>query len=75
MRQLRQERKRLGLSNYAVSKRSGVSQSMLSLLDQGLRNPTLETLLKIADALEADLPAILRRATSRARKHKRSASN
>lgn len=62
MQRLRQERKRRGLSNYAVSKRSGVSQSMLSMLDNGLRNPTLETVLKIADAVAVDLPDILRQA-------------
>ena len=65
IRQLREERRRRGLSNYAVAKRCGVSQSMLSLVERGLRNPTLETVLKISDALEADLSDILKRATER----------
>lgn len=67
IRHLREERKRRGLSNYAVAKRCGVSQSMLSLVERGLRNPTLETILKISDALEVDLSDIVRRATARAK--------
>jgi transcriptional regulator with XRE-family HTH domain len=62
VRRLRHERERRGFSNYAVSQRSGVSQSMLSLLERGHRNAALETLLKIADALEVDLDDVIRRA-------------
>jgi transcriptional regulator with XRE-family HTH domain len=62
VRLLRQERKRRKLSCYAVSQRSGVSQSMLSLVERGLRNPTLELLLRIANGLEIDLSAVLKRA-------------
>ena len=62
VRLLRQERKRRKLSCYAVSQRSGVSQSMLSLVERGLRNPTLELLLRIADGLEIDLSFVLKKA-------------
>ena len=62
IRLLREERIRHGLSKYAVSKRSGVSQSMLSLVERGLRNPTLELMLRIADATQADLPKIIKKA-------------
>ena len=62
VRLLAEERKRCGLSNYAVSKRSGISQSTLSLVERGLRNPTMELILRIADAIGADLPAIMKQA-------------
>ena len=62
IRLLRVERKRLKLSNYAVSQKSGVSESMLSLVDRGLRNPSMELMLRIADGMEADLPALIKKA-------------
>ena len=62
VRLLRQERERRKLSCYAVAQRSGVSQSMLSLVERGLRNPTLELLLRIADGIEIDLSAVLKKA-------------
>ena len=62
IRLLREKRKSRRLSNYAVSQRSGVSQSMLSLVERGERNPTFELLLRIADGIGADLPEMIKRA-------------
>lgn len=62
VRQLRAERKRQKLSCYTVSQKTGVSQSMLSLVERGLRNPTLELLLRISDGIGADLPVIIKKA-------------
>ena len=62
IRLLRDERTRRKLSKYAVSKRSGVSQSMLSLIERGLRNPTMELMLRIADGVGADLPGLIKKA-------------
>ena len=62
IRLLQQERKRRRLSNYAVSQRSGVSESMLSLVERGLRSPTLELALRIADGIGTDLPALIKKA-------------
>ena len=59
VKRLQAERERRGLSKYALGQKSGVSQSMLGLVERGLRNPTLETLLKIAAALEVDLGEIV----------------
>ena len=56
------ERKRQGLSNYSLSKLSGVSQSMISLVERELRNPSMELMLKLAGAIEADLPNLIRKA-------------
>ncbi len=62
VRLLRDERTRRKLSKYAVSKRSGVSQSMLSLVERGLRNPTMELMLRIADGIGADFPSLIKKA-------------
>lgn len=62
VRLLREERERRKLSKYVVANRSGVSQSMLSLVERGLRNPTMELLLRVADGIGADLPLIIKQA-------------
>lgn len=62
IRLLRAEREHRQLSKYAVAQRSGVSESMISLVERGLRNPTMELLLRIADGVGADLPALIRKA-------------
>ena len=62
VRLMREERLRRKVSNYAVAQNSGVSESMLSLVERGLRNPTLELLLRIADGIGADLPDLIKKA-------------
>jgi transcriptional regulator with XRE-family HTH domain len=59
---LRQEREKRGLSMNRVAERAGLSQQMVSYVERGMRNPTLETLLRIAAAMEMDLAEILGRA-------------
>jgi transcriptional regulator with XRE-family HTH domain len=75
IRLLQAERERQNLSNYAVSQNSGVSESMLSLVDRGLRNPTLELLLRIADGIGSDLPALIQSATDSVTKKARAKSS
>ena len=67
---LRQERERRKLSKYVVSQRSGVSQSMLSLVERGLRNPTMELMLRIADGIGTDLPQLVKKAQTTISKKK-----
>lgn len=62
IRLLCEERDQRGLSNYAISQRSGVSQSMISLVERRLRNPSMELMLKIADAVGADLAVLITKA-------------
>jgi transcriptional regulator with XRE-family HTH domain len=62
IRRLQRERERRKLSKYAVAQRSGVSESMLSLVEHGLRNPTMELMLRVADGVGADLAPIINRA-------------
>lgn len=70
VRLLRQERERRKLSKYVVSKRSGVSQSMLSLVERGLRNPTMELMLRIADGIGVDLSSLVKKAQTTISKKK-----
>lgn len=62
---LREERVRRGLSMNSVAKKSGLSQQMVSYVERGMRNPTLDTLLRIAIALNVDLWKLLKKASVR----------
>ncbi len=75
IRLLQEERARRKLSNYAVAQNSGVSESMLSLVERGLRNPTMELLLRIADGIGADLPALIKKATATVQKKRAKAAS
>jgi len=59
---LRQEREKRGLSMNVVARRAGMSQQMVSYVEREMRNPTLETLLRISAALEVDFAAVMRKA-------------
>ena len=59
---LRARREALGLSMNVVAQRSGLSQQMVSYVERGMRNPTLETLLRICDVLDTPLEDVIRRA-------------
>jgi transcriptional regulator with XRE-family HTH domain len=48
-----------------LAEKSGLSQSMISLLEREQRSPTLETLLRIANALDVDLSKLLEQASRR----------
>lgn len=67
---LRQERQKRGLSMNRVAERAGLSQQMVSYVEREMRNPTLETLLRIAAAMEIDFVDVMRRAIQSARKTK-----
>lgn len=62
VRLLREKRLAAGLSMYAVAKRARLSHAMVSRVEQELRRPTLDTLLRIAVALEIDLWPLLKQA-------------
>ncbi|TVQ32435.1 MAG: XRE family transcriptional regulator [Phycisphaeraceae bacterium] len=44
-----------GESRYAISKRSGLAESQLSRLVRGLNTPSLETVERIAEALDMEI--------------------
>lgn len=66
IRLLCEERERRKLSKYAIAKRSGLSQPMIGYVERGLRNPTLETVLRMADALDMDFAELVQRAQASA---------
>src|SRR5690606_13650610 len=54
-----QARLNAGLTLNQLHERSGVAIDKLSLIERGVRNPNLKVALRIAEALESDLDAIL----------------
>jgi transcriptional regulator with XRE-family HTH domain len=53
-------RKKLSLNEVAT--RSGLSHTMIMRVEKRERLPTIDTLLRIADALQIDLSSVLKRA-------------
>lgn len=43
----------------ALAQRAGISQQMVSYVEREMRNPTLDTLLRIADVLGVKLSQVL----------------
>ena len=59
---LRDTRVRKGMSMSAVAERAGLSQQMVSYVERQMRMPTLDTLLRMSEALAVDLFDVLRNA-------------
>jgi transcriptional regulator with XRE-family HTH domain len=72
VRLIRKERERQGISMNVLSERAGLSQAMISLVERDLRNPTLDTLLRIANALDLDLGKVISKATLAAGRKRKS---
>ena len=64
LRLLREERIRAQIPMVRLAEKSGLSVAMISYVERGLRNPTLDTVLRIAIALDVDLPKLIKRASS-----------
>lgn len=58
MKELREEK---GISQYAFSAKIGVAQSTVGNWESGSREPSIETLLKIADYFDVSLDYLLGR--------------
>ena len=70
------ERKRRKLSKNKVSYLTGLNQSTVSRIENYHDNPTLDSLLRVADVLEINLGEILKRAIQTVDKgRRRSASS
>jgi transcriptional regulator with XRE-family HTH domain len=67
---LREERERHGLSMTVLAQRAGLSQSMISFVEREIRNPSLDTLLRMAEVLEVNLGEVIKRAYKAASKSK-----
>jgi transcriptional regulator with XRE-family HTH domain len=71
IRLLRQEREQKGLSMNVLAQRSGLSHSIISLVERDLRNPSLDTLLRISEVLKIDLGKLISRAQRAAQRQRR----
>jgi repressor LexA len=65
VRLLRKERTDREISMLRLAQKSGLSVAMISYVERGMRNPTLDTLLRIAIALDVDLSKLLNQASKR----------
>ena len=59
---LKEERERRKLSKYFVAQESGLSPQMIGYVENGARNPTLETVLRMAEAMNVNFEDIIKRA-------------
>jgi DNA-binding XRE family transcriptional regulator len=66
-RLLKQEREKRGLSLNLLAEKSGLSRQTVSFIEQELRTPNLDTLLRITSALEINLEKIIAQARKQAK--------
>ena len=59
---LKAQREKSQLSMTALAAKAGLSQQMVSYVERGIRNPTLETLLRITEALGVPLGKMITKA-------------
>jgi transcriptional regulator with XRE-family HTH domain len=59
VRLLREERERQGLTIYALAKGTGLSHQAITYIEREQRIPSLETTLRIADALQINLGKVI----------------
>jgi transcriptional regulator with XRE-family HTH domain len=59
---LRDERESQNLSLNSLAAKAGISRQMVSYIEQEERNPSLDTLLRITDALQINLDDVIKRA-------------
>jgi DNA-binding XRE family transcriptional regulator len=62
IRLLREERVKRGISKYSLSAQCGLAQQTISYVERGLRQPSFETILRIADGIGIKLEDVLKRA-------------
>ena len=62
IRLLREERERQGISMNVLAQNAGLHHATISLVERELRNPSLDTLIRIADVLNVDLGEVITKA-------------
>lgn len=55
MKELRQMREKAGISQSALARQSGVDRATINKIEHGKRTPGIETLMKLAAALDAEI--------------------
>jgi len=63
---LRQERERAGMTQEDLAAAAGLHRTTISLLERGIKSPTLQTLFRVCDALSIDASTVVRRVTKQA---------
>jgi DNA-binding XRE family transcriptional regulator len=61
-RLLKAEREKRGISLNLLAQKAGVNRQTVAFVEQGLRNPTLNTLFRLTSALEVEPEKIIARA-------------
>ncbi|MFT4282013.1 helix-turn-helix domain-containing protein [Microbacterium sp.] len=59
---VRRRREALGMTQAELGQRSAVTRTYVSALENGHKNPTLETQTRVAEALGIDLSELVREA-------------
>jgi CheY-like chemotaxis protein len=59
---IRDKRSELGISQEELASRSGLHRTYISDIERGARNPSLESLQRLAKALEVSLPGLFEKA-------------
>jgi transcriptional regulator with XRE-family HTH domain len=59
---LKAEREQRKLSKYFIAQESGLSPQMVGYVEQGIRNPTLETVLRMCEAMNVEFEEIIKQA-------------
>ena len=62
IRLLKAEREKRGISLNLLAQKAGVNRQTVAFVEQGLRNPTLNTLFRLTAALEVEPEKIIARA-------------
>ncbi len=68
-RVLREYRTKSGFSQEELGFESGYHRTYISLLERGLKSPSLQTIFKLADALGIEVAEIVRRVKKESRSH------
>jgi transcriptional regulator with XRE-family HTH domain len=66
-RTLADRRIRKGLSMNELSQKAGIGLTTISYIERGIRSPSFDSLLRIAEVLEVDLWQLVKEATSKAK--------
>jgi transcriptional regulator with XRE-family HTH domain len=61
---LRSAREAAGLSQEAIAAEAGLDRTYVSMLERGVRQPTLETLFRLAKAVQLTPSALVSRTTA-----------
>ena len=64
--EIRRRREALGISQEALAFRSELHRTYVSLLERGLRNPSLGVIAQLAEALDTPMVSIVRDVEKRA---------